>query len=379
MIRFLDIQKVTASYDPELQEAVEAVVRSGRYLRGEQTAAFEAEFAAFCGARHCVAVGNGLDALTLILTAYKQIYAWDDGDEVIVPAFTFIATAEAVNRAGLRPVFCDISPVNFLLDTVLIEPLITSRTRAIMPVHLYGTPCAMEPLKDIAARYGLKLIEDAAQAHGAALSGKRTGNMADAAGFSFYPGKNLGALGDAGAVVTNDAELAARIRMLANYGAAEKYYHEMLGLNSRMDELQAAVLRVKLQRLDVDNGHRRTIAGRYCTLIRSKHITLPKEEAFRNSVWHIFPVLVQNRTAVQEFLRTAGVETLVHYPLPLHHQQAYAADYADKSYPVAERVAACELSLPISQVMTEEEAERVAEALNRYEPPMHSDNKNTAL
>ncbi|MBR1732658.1 MAG: DegT/DnrJ/EryC1/StrS family aminotransferase [Alloprevotella sp.] len=379
MIRFLDIQKVTASYGPELQEAVDAVVRSGSYLRGEQTAAFEAEFAAFCGARHCVAVGNGLDALTLILTAYKQLHAWSNGDEVIVPAFTFIATAEAVSRAGLRPILCDISPANYLLDTKLIGPLITDRTRAIMPVHLYGTPCAMKPLKDIAACHGLKIIEDAAQAHGASLSGRRTGSMADAAGFSFYPGKNLGALGDAGAVLTDDGTLAARVKMLANYGATEKYHHELLGVNSRMDELQAAVLRVKLRRLDTDNEHRKVVAARYCACIRNEHITLPGAEAFRDSVWHIFPVLTKNRMALQEFLRTSGVETLVHYPFPLHRQQAYADDYTGKTYPEAEQVAAHELSLPISQVMTEEEVERVAEVLNRYEPPAHSNNKNTAL
>lgn len=370
MIKFLDIERITASYEPELSETVEQVIRSGRYLHGTQTAKFEEEFAAYCGIPYCVSVGNGLDALTLILAAMRQLYDWEPDDEVIVPALTFFATAEAVKRSGLKVVFCDVSRDNYLLDIAKVADLITPRTRAILPVHLYGTPLDVAMLRPIATQYGLKIVEDAAQAHGAIVNGKRTGTLGDAAAFSFYPGKNLGALGDAGAVVTQDKELANHIRVLANYGAKEKYIHTWHGVNSRMDELQAAVLRIKLRRLDADNARRREIASRYRNEICHTTITLPPAEGFADSVYHIFPILASERVRLQQEMTQCGVETLIHYPLPLHRQPAFS-DYGTLPFPIAEQIAFHELSLPISPVMHPDEVERVIETINTCANKLH--------
>ena len=361
---FLNLKAITNSFEPELSAKVQQVVTSGWYLNGAQNQAFEKEFAAFIGTRYCIGVGNGLDALTLILTALKDINHWDDNDEIIVPAFTFIATAEAISRTGLQPVFCDVQE-DFLIDTTKIPALITSKTKALLPVHLYGKVCNMTEIKKIAAQYQLKIFEDAAQAHGAQLAGKRAGNLGNAAGFSFYPGKNLGALGDGGAVTTNDPELAHYVRKLANYGAEKKYHHEVLGCNSRLDEMQAAVLRVKLPRLDEDNQRRQAIARIYSEGIQNRLIQIPYHGDTDSSVFHIYPVCTASRENLQQYLHDAGIETLIHYPVAVHQQAAYQ-QYHNTSCPVAERIAREELSLPMSPLMTPEEAHFIVEKLNLY-------------
>lgn len=364
-IPFLDLQAVNDRLEPQLTEAVGQVVRSGWYLHGERTRAFEESFAAYCGVRHCVGVGNGLDALILVLTALKQLEGWEEGSEVILPDLTFMATALAVNRAGLKPVFCDVSPTDYLLAPENVEAAITSRTCAILPVHLYGKMCDMTALGNLASRRHLSLVEDAAQAHGAQWQGKKAGACGVAAAYSFYPGKNLGALGDGGAVVTDSDDLAERVRVLANYGAPRKYHHEFLGLNSRLDEVQAAVLGVKLPHLDADNRKRRSVAEIYGNRIRTGKVTLPYDGDTRSSVFHIYPLLATDREGLAAHLARHGIQTLCHYPLPLHRQRAYSS-HADERFPVAEHVAAHELSLPVSPSMSEEQALYVADKINEW-------------
>lgn len=364
-IPFLDIASITQSFEPQLSEAAASVIASGWYLNGERLKDFEERFARYTGMRKCVGVGNGLDALTLALTALKQLEGWQDGDEVVVPALTFVATAEAVVRAGLRPVFCDIDD-NFLLSPDEAERAITPRTRALLPVHLYGRKADMPALQDIARRHGLKIVEDAAQAHGNPDVPGTDDSLCRATAYSFYPGKNLGALGDGGAVVTNDEQLAARVRMLANYGAVEKYRHELHGMNSRLDEIQAAILGVKLGRLDEDNRRRQHIAGIYSAGIRNSHVRIPYGGEVKKSVFHIYPVLTPCREALQAHLRREGIDTLIHYPTPLHRLKAFAD--SSVSFPQAEKVAASELSLPISPLMTDEQAFYVIEKLNSFVP-----------
>ncbi len=365
-IPYYDIQKITERFGQPLLDEVEAAVRSGWYLNGERATRFEQEFADYCGAKHCVSVANGLDALTLILTAMKIREGWDENSEVIVPAFTFIATAEAVSRAGLRPVMCDVSEEDFLLAPTAVREKITERTKALLPVHLYGKMCDMTALAAIAKQYDLRLIEDAAQAHGATQNGKRAGNHGDAAGFSFYPGKNLGALGDAGAVTTNDEELATLVRTLANYGATRKYHHDFLGMNSRMDEVQAAVLSLKLKTLDDDNNARRLIAARYNNEIKNSYVALPYTNG-GDSVFHIFPILTKHRDALMTHLKEKGIGTLIHYPLPIHRQPAYK-EHAALHFPNAERFAEEEVSLPISPLLTSEEITYIIEQINAFKP-----------
>lgn len=368
-VPFLDLQKVTLSFEPQISLAVQRVVCSGWYLRGEELRGFEASFADYIGAAHCIGAGNGLDALTLVLSAWKQLYGWGDDAEVIVPAFTFVASAEAVTRAGLRPVFCDVGG-NALMDVAYVERVLSPRTRALLPVHLYGACADMDAVTDLAQSRHLHVLEDCAQAHGAVYKGRRAGSMGHAAAFSFYPGKNLGALGDGGAVVTDDDELAARVRALANYGAVKKYHHLYEGFNSRLDEVQAAVLRVKLQRLEADNGVRRSIANIYVSGIHNDAMTMPRAVKDPGHVFHIFPVFSDCRDALQEWLGEQGIQTLCHYPVPLHRQPLYMG-HRGLSFPVSERLAASELSLPISPVMTEEEAYYVVRAINRFVPPTH--------
>jgi len=363
-IPFLDLQAINHRLEPRLTETVRTVVQSGWYLHGEHTRHFEESFAAYCGAKHCIGVGNGLDALTLILTALKQTEGWNDDCEVILPAMTFVATALAVSRAGLKPVFCDVSPTDFLLTPENAATVLTERTRAVLPVHLYGKMCDLTALRDFADRHGLLVVEDAAQAHGARWQGKRAGAQGVAA-YSFYPGKNLGALGDGGAVVTDNDTWAERIRILANYGAAQKYYHEYLGFNSRLDEMQAAILSLKLPTLDEDNRKRQTVAGIYGSHIRNPKVTLPYGGRTDASVFHIYPVLAEDRESLSAHLRKNGIHTLCHYPLPLHRQQAYR-HAANGPHPVAEYVAGHELSLPISPIMTEEQALYVAQKVNEW-------------
>ena len=366
-IPYLSLKLLNDSFEPALTEAVSKVVASGRYLMGENVKAFEREFAAYCGASHCVAVGNGLEALQLILAAYKIKEGWADGDEVIVPSNTFIASILAITKAGLKPVLCEPKAENFLLDADGIEPLVNERTRAVMAVHLYGRLCDMDRIGEVARKHGLRVIEDAAQAHGAMKAdGRRAGGMGDAAGFSFYPGKNLGALGDAGAVVTNDETLAHLVSMLGNYGSEKKYIHDYAGTNSRMDELQAAVLRVKLPRLDEDNAKRRAIAELYQSEINNPLVTLPQQPKFGTEhVYHIYAVRCMQRDELQQFLAAKGIETLIHYPVAPHQQKAYG-EWNSLRYPISERIHAEVLSLPLNPTMTDKDIRRVIDAVNSF-------------
>lgn len=363
-VAFLDLKAVNARFEPQLSQAVQEVIASGWYINGRHCQEFEQVFARFIGTRHCVGTGNGLDALTLILTAMKQLEGWNNQTEVIVPAMTFIASAEAVNRAGLTPVLCDIDE-DFVIDPDKIEPLIGPHTRALLPVHLYGHMANMTKLSEIASRYQLKIIEDAAQAHGTTQAGKRAGNWGNAAAFSFYPGKNLGALGDGGAVTTNDDRLAERIRTLANYGAVKKYHHEFQGINSRLDELQAAILNLKLPHLDEDNRKRQAIAQIYNEEIRNRWVRKPYSGQTQASIFHVYPLITPHRCDLQRFLSDKGIGTLIHYPLAIHQQTAYAS-FRSLHFPHAEQTAAEELSLPISPAMTEEEAHFVATTINHF-------------
>lgn len=382
-VKFLDLQKINASFGKELRDAVVNVMDSGWYLHGHETEAFECEFAEYIGTSYCIGVGNGLDALMLVLAPWKQMYGWNDGDEVIVPANTFIATVLAVSRVGLKPVFCEPKAHDALIDTALIEKLVNERTRCIIPVHLYGQVCDMDAVRSVAQRYGLKVLEDACQAHGAVyhtsslcggtvsqvLNGHRAGNLGDAAAFSFYPGKNLGCIGDGGCITTNDGDLASMVRSMANYGQKEKYVHCLKGFNSRLDELQAAVLRVKLRRLDADNHRRMEVAHRYTEVLSSLcsdcngGVKVPeKEKTMGSHVYHIYALRTLNRDYFQHILAEKGVQTLIHYPCPPHKQEAYK-EYADLCFPVAEQWAREELSLPISQVLTDEEVDFVLQTV----------------
>lgn len=369
MIEYLSLRKISELYEPELSKAVEGVVRSGIYLYGEQTAAFQREWADYCGAKYCVGVASGLDALTLILMAYKRLLGWQDGDEVIVSAHTFVASFLAVCRAGLRPVACDVSEGDFLIDTRLCESLITARTRAIMPVQLYGALCDMDSIRDIARRHGLKVVEDAAQAHGAEDAiGRKAGSLGDAAAFSFYPAKNIGALGDAGAVVTSDSELAEMVKVMANYGSASKYHHVEIGLNSRISELQAAVLRVKLRHIDEVIRRRRSIAMAYDAGIRHSDVSLPYGgRTLSGGVYHVYPLMCPSRDGLREYLLSNGVGTNIHYPVPPHRQKAMQEILSGTHAPVAEKISREELSLPINSALTPEETERIINLINRYE------------
>lgn len=367
MVKFLDIKRITESFEPQLSQEATRVISSGWYLLGEEVSAFEKEFADYCDSSHCVGVANGLEALTLILQAWRQMYGWAESDEVIVPANTYIASILSVNHAGLSPVLCEPSARDALIDPTRIEELVTPRTRAIMAVHLYGQICDMKAIGEIAKRHGLKVIEDCAQSHGALYQGTRAGALGDAAAFSFYPGKNLGALGDGGAVVTNDRSVARTIRTLANYGSQTKYVNQYKGMNSRLDELQAAILRIKLRRLDADNDHRRKIARRYIKQIENPHIELPHVHSWLRHVFHLFTIRCKQRDALQQHLTKQGIQTLIHYPIPPHKQEAYA-EWNHLSLPITESIHQEILSLPISQVMTDDEVQQVIEAVNQFRP-----------
>ncbi len=365
-VPYLDLKRVNNSFEPELTAEVTRVVQGGWYLLGEENKHFSKAFSEYCGARYCVPTGNGLDALTMILVAYRQMLGWDDDAEVIVPSNTYIASILAVSRAGLQPVLCEPRLEDYLINPDNIEPLITERTRAIMVVHLYGRVCDMKPINELARKYGLKVIEDVAQAQGAAYGGVRTGHLCDAAGISFYPGKNLGALGDAGCVTTDDEALADYVRAMSNYGSSKKYVNRMKGMNSRMDEVQAAVLCLKLKRLDTDNEARRRVAQAYSEGIDNPAITLPTLPSDPNeNVWHVYPIRTPERDRLREYLSQEGIETVVHYPIPPHRQQAYA-EWNDRSYPISERIHSEILSLPMSQVIRDDEVARVIEVLNAY-------------
>jgi dTDP-4-amino-4,6-dideoxygalactose transaminase len=359
-VPFLSVGDAYRELKDELDAACARVLASGRYVLGAEVEAFEQEFAAYCGARYCVGVGNGLDALRLILRAYGI----GAGDEVIVPANTYIATWLAVSGTGALPVPVEPDAATCNIDPSRVEAAITPRTRAILPVHLYGLPADMEPIMAIAARHGLRVIEDAAQAHGAEYQGRRTGALGDVAGFSFYPSKNLGAFGDAGAVVTDDADLAERVAVLRNYGAPEKYRNEVRGENSRLDELQAAFLRVRLTKLDEWNSRRQALARLYLELLAEAPLTLPST---RGSVWHLFVVRTPDRDALADFLRERGVETLIHYPIPPHLQAAYSdLGIARGSLPITEAIHEQALSLPIGPHLDEEQVTYVSTCVTEF-------------
>lgn len=369
MIEFLNLRDITASFGGEIEQAVERVVKSGWYLLGEESQAFEQEFARYIGAGYCIGTGNGLDALTLIFRAYIELGKLHAGDEVIVPANTFIASILAVTECGLTPVLVEPDPDTLEIDPSKIEQAVGPRTRAAMMVHLYGRCAHTGSIAELCRRYGLLLIEDNAQAHGCRFGERRTGNLGDAAGHSFYPGKNLGALGDAGAMTTSDGELARMVRTLANYGSERKYEFGRRGINSRLDELQAAVLRVKLQRLDADNARRAEIASLYRSGINNPLVRIPTETAPGANVYHIFPVLCSRRDELQKHLSDHGIQTLIHYPVPPHAQECYRGRGLLKMpdlLPITERIHREELSLPMSPTLTDEETAQVISAVNAF-------------
>lgn len=363
-ITYLNLARIHDEIRAELDAAYARVMDREWFIQGEECRRFEEEFAAYCGANACVGVGNGLEALLLILKAYGI----GAGDEVIVPANTFIATALAVSYTGAAPVFVEPDHRSCNINPELIEKSITSKTKAIIAVHLYGQPADMRRIAETAHRYGIKVIEDAAQAHGAEYCGAKAGVLGDAAGFSFYPGKNLGALGDGGAVVTNDLALAEKVRALANYGSDYKYHHIYKGNNSRLDELQAAFLRVKLKSLDRWNARRRMLAHRCLTEIMNEKIRLPLVAAGTEPVWHIFAVHCEARDELARYLKECGIETNCHYPIPPHLQAAYAdLNLSEGDFPIAERLAKTELSIPLYYGITDEEADYIIACLNRFE------------
>ena len=372
-IKFFDLKKISDSFEPEMSAAIQNVVASGWYLQGQSVKSFEQEFADYCNCKYCVGVGNGLDALTLILTAYKHLLGWNDGDEVIVSANTYIASILAITRAGLKPVACEPTLDDYLIDVKQVEGLITSRTRAIMPVHLYGRCCDMASITKIAQEHNLKVVDDCAQAHGAVFNKKKVGCLADASGFSFYPGKNLGALGDGGAVTTNDELLATAVRQIANYGSERKYVNKYKGINSRLDEIQAAALSVKLKRLDKDNAARRRVAEAFTKSISNPFVTLPYIDVCRDftgderNVFHIYPIRCEHRDELQKHLKANGINTLIHYPIPFHKQNAYK-ECANLHLPITEIIHNEELSLPMSPLLTESEIERIVAAVNSFRP-----------
>lgn len=362
-IPFVSFVPLEKELNKELHLAFERVLNASWYIDGKEDDSFEQSFAAYCGTKFCVGVGNGLDALVLSLKALGI----GDGDEVIVPSNTFIATALAVTYAGATPVFVDPCLSTFNIDPTKIDEKISNKTKAIIPVHLYGQACDMEPIVSIADSHGLKLIEDCAQAHGAAYKGRKVGTFGDAACFSFYPGKNLGALGDAGAVVTNDESLAKKIRALGNYGSDYKYHHIYKGNNSRLDELQAAFLSAKLPILDKMNDYRNYIASRYLNEIKNEEIILPVVSDGNFPVWHIFAVRSYHRDSLEEHLNEAGIGTNKHYPIPIHLQECYKdLGYKAGDYPIAEEISKTELSLPMYYGMTDEEISYVIEVINEF-------------
>jgi dTDP-4-amino-4,6-dideoxygalactose transaminase len=361
-VRFLDLQAPYLELKADIDAAVARVLASGWYILGEEVDAFEKAFADYCEARHCVGVGNGLDALHLALRAMDV----GPGDEVIVPSNTYIATWLAVSHAGARPVPVEPHESTYNLDPAAIEAAITPRTKVILPVHLYGQPADLDPILDIAGRHGLRVLEDAAQAHGARYKGQRIGGHGDAVAWSFYPGKNLGAMGDGGAVTTNDDTIAERIRVLRNYGSRVKYVNEVQGFNSRLDPLQAAVLRVKLQYLDEWNARRSVIADRYLQGLAGAGLILPSVPDWADPVWHVFVVRYLYRDAVQKRLADEGIGSLIHYPIPPHKQQAYAdTPPAEGHYPIASQLADEVLSLPMGPHTASAEVEQVIEVLAR--------------
>jgi dTDP-4-amino-4,6-dideoxygalactose transaminase len=366
MIKFLDLQKINLQYQEEIESKILDTYRSGWYLQGKETENFENNLKIYIQTKNCISVANGLDALRLIFRAYIEKGFMTSGDEIIVPIHSYIASVLAITDNLLKPVFVEPNPDNFNIDITKIEENITPKTKAILIVHLYGNIVFNNQLKEIAAKYNLKIIEDNAQAIGASYNGIKSGNLGDAAGFSFYPGKNLGAQGDAGAVTTNDDELATIIRALANYGSNEKYVNKYKGLNSRMDEIQAAILGIKLKYIDVENKKRQNIAKRYCTEIKNEKIILPVYPTNeKEHVWHLFVIQVENRSELQDYLAQNNIQTLIHYPIPPHKQEAYS-EYNHLNFPLTEQLHNTVLSLPISPVLSDEEVSKIIITINNF-------------
>ena len=361
MIKFLDLEKVNNRFRDKIDSRIKTILDKGWYLQGEEDKTFEEHFANFVGTKYCIGCANGLDALNLIIKAY----GFKEGDEIIVPANTYIASILAISENGVTPVLVEPSLDTYNINPDLIEEKITSKTKAIMVVHLYGQAVQMEKIWELAKKYNLKIIEDSAQGHGAIYKGRKTGNLGDASGFSFYPGKNLGCMGDGGAVTTNDEELANKIRALGNYGSHKKYCNIYKGVNSRLDEIQAAVLDVKLPHLDKDNQRRREISKYYRENIKNPLIILPKTYDESAHVWHVFAVRTKNRDNFQQYLKDNDIQTLIHYPTPPHKQQAYK-EWNHLTFPITEEIHKTIISIPISPVMTDEEVQYVVDKINTY-------------
>ncbi|MGJ0457039.1 DegT/DnrJ/EryC1/StrS family aminotransferase [Aliarcobacter cryaerophilus] len=365
MISFLDLKGLNAQYRAELIDACTKVIDSGWYIQGNECKEFDKEFAEYCGTKYAIGVANGLDALILILRAYKELGFMEDGDEIIVPSNTYIASILAISQNNLVPVLVEPDINTYLLDPKKIEEKITSKTKAILPVHLYGQTCEMDAINEIAKKYNLKVIEDSAQSHGAYFGDKRSGNLGDASGFSFYPGKNLGALGDGGAVTTNDEELANTIKALANYGSHKKYENLYKGVNSRLDEIQATMLRIKLKYLDNEVEKRREIANYYLQKVKNDKLILPNVRDEDNHVWHLFVIRTTKRDELQKYLADNGIQTLIHYPIPPHKQNAYT-EWSNENYPISEQIHDEVISLPISGIQSLEDTKRIVQVLNDF-------------
>lgn len=365
MVKLLDLQKITAMHRDEYDMAIRSVLDAGWFLQGHANQQFESDYAQYVGTKHCVAVANGLDALKLIIRGYKELGVFHDGDEIIVPANTYIATILAITDNNLVPVLVEPTWEYLEIDIDKVEEAITPKTRGVMTVHLYGRIAYNDKLSAICKSHGLKLMEDCAQSHGCEWNGRKTGALGDAAAHSFYPGKNLGAFGDAGAVTTDDEELATVIRALANYGSQKKYVFRYVGMNSRMSEIDAAVLDIKLKYLDEDNKKRQQLADYYYTHISNPLIALPKRIADDNNVYHQFPIFCERRDELQTYLTEHDIQTLIHYPIPPHKQECYR-QWNGRLYPITEKIHAQELSIPMNQSITEDEATEVVERLNTF-------------
>ena len=366
MIKFLDLQKINAQYQDEFHKKMQLVLDKGWFILGDEVKQFESNFAKYTNSKYCIGVGNGLDAIVLIFKAYIQLGLMQKGDEVIVPANTYIASILAVLQADLIPVLVEPKLETYNINLDLISEKITPKTKAILPVHLFGQLCEMDKINEIAKQHNLLVVEDAAQSHGAILEGRiLNSEVRNVQAYSFYPGKNLGALGDAGAITTNDEELAKVLFSLRNYGSEKKYQNEFIGVNSRLDEIQAAFLNVKLPFLDDENAKRKIIAKRYLSEIKNDKITLPFWDFSNNHVFHLFVIRTENRNKLQEYLKENEIETMIHYPIPPHKQKAFT-DWNNLSYPITEKIHAEVLSIPISPIMINDEVSKVIEILNQY-------------
>lgn len=366
MIPFLNLKKINQPFETAFQQKMKQFLDGGWYILGNEVKTFEADFANYCGTKHCIGVGNGLDALVLIFKAYIQLGKLQKGDEVIVPSNTYIASVLAILQADLVPVLVEPRLDTYTINPDLILEKITAKTKAILPVHLYGQLCEMEVINLITKKHNLLVIEDAAQAHGAEWNGTKAGNFGNAAGFSFYPGKNLGALGDAGAITTNDDALAEVLFSMRNYGSEVKYENEIIGVNSRLDELQAAFLNIKLQQLNSENQIRRQLAKRYLSEIKNDKIVLPLWNQSENHVFHLFVIRTANRLALQNYLKESGIETMIHYPIPPHKQKALSSSLNHLIFPITEKIHNEVLSIPLNSTLTDDEINYVISTLNNY-------------